>query len=106
VDGFIDIGFTAAVGAKDDIQRPEFQLNIPDRSEIFYPDMVNHRFPKLIKAFCATVSEAKGKQNRRGPDDSLPPGSGLAEEFFHAAGQRDSFEFVRILMALVENAEK
>jgi hypothetical protein len=52
--------------------------------------MVNHRFPKLIKALGATVSEAKGKQNRRGPDDSLPPGSGLAEEFFHAAGQRDS----------------
>ena len=51
MDGFINVGFAAAVGAKDDIQRAEFQLNIPDRSEIFYPDMVNHKFPKLIEAF-------------------------------------------------------
>lgn len=85
MDGFINVGFAAAVGAKDDIQRAEFQLNIPDRSEIFYPDMVNHKFPKLIEAFRSTVSEAKGKRNMRRPDDKRSPGTGLAEEFFHAA---------------------
>ncbi|MDU4540457.1 MAG: hypothetical protein E6Y55_05315, partial [Klebsiella michiganensis] len=68
------------------IQRPEFQLNIPDRSEIFYPDMVNHRFPKLRKAFCATVSEAQEKRNMTRPDDGSPPGTGSTEEFFHTAG--------------------
>lgn len=45
MDGFVDIGLAAAIWAKDDIQRPQLQLDIPDRSEILYAEMVDHGAP-------------------------------------------------------------
>lgn len=42
VDGVINIGFAAAVGAEDNVQRPELQRDIPDRAKVLNTDVLNH----------------------------------------------------------------
>jgi hypothetical protein len=45
VNRFVDVGLAAAIRPKHDIERAQFQFDIPDRPEILYADMVNHGAP-------------------------------------------------------------
>ncbi len=45
MNGFVNVGLAAAIRPKHDVERAQFQLDIPDRSEILYADMVNHGAP-------------------------------------------------------------